>query len=186
MGGLQIIPAGWLTAHMGRAPDDFDNERVSDWVYKLGSCIEDRYSTDFAFPRLTFPRPRSQIVNARREVAVASAEPSRRNRGELDRAVEDERKWSKSKATHCGPATIFGYKSKDAVGASKSILKPSTPEQSPVAGGWSVKELANMAAEPKREDPDIAPRKPDIQPEPRPEEIPQNKDVPEKETPPML
>jgi hypothetical protein len=28
-------------------------------------------------------------------------------------------------------------------------------------------------------------KKPDIQPEPRPEEIPQNKDVPEKESPPM-
>ena len=48
---------------------------------------------------------RAQIVNARREVAVALAEPSRRDRGELyedfvrmqgaietiDRAVEDER-----------------------------------------------------------------------------------------------
>jgi hypothetical protein len=49
---------------------------------------------------------RAQIVNARREVAVALAEPSRRDRGELyedfvrmqgvieaiERAVEDERK----------------------------------------------------------------------------------------------
>jgi hypothetical protein len=40
-----------------------------------------------------------------------------------------------------------------------------------------------MANEPKRQDPDIPPQKPDIQPEPRPEEIPQNKDVPEKEAP---
>ena len=37
-----------------------------------------------------------------------------------------------------------------------------------------------MATEPKRQEPDIPPQKPDIQPEPRPEEIPQNKDVPEK------
>ena len=34
-----------------------------------------------------------------------------------------------------------------------------------------------MTADPKREQPDIPPQKPDIQPEPRPEEIPQDKDV---------
>jgi hypothetical protein len=42
-----------------------------------------------------------------------------------------------------------------------------------------------MTADPNREQPDIPPQKPDIQPEPRPEEIPQDKDVPEKESPPM-
>jgi len=44
-----------------------------------------------------------------------------------------------------------------------------------------------MAVEPKRQEPepDIPPQKPDIQPEPRPQEIPQDKDVPEKESPPM-
>jgi hypothetical protein len=42
-----------------------------------------------------------------------------------------------------------------------------------------------MAAEPKRQEPDIPPQKPDIQPEPRPEEIPQDKNFPEKESPPM-
>jgi hypothetical protein len=42
-----------------------------------------------------------------------------------------------------------------------------------------------MATEPKRREPDIPLQKPDIQPEPRPEEIPQNKGVPEKEAPPM-
>jgi hypothetical protein len=45
--------------------------------------------------------------------------------------------------------------------------------------------LAPMATEPKKQEPDIPPKQPDIQPEPRPEEIPQDKDVPEKETPPM-
>jgi hypothetical protein len=44
---------------------------------------------------------------------------------------------------------------------------------------------APMATEPKKQEPDIPPKQPDIQPEPRPEEIPQDKDVPEKETPPM-
>jgi hypothetical protein len=42
-----------------------------------------------------------------------------------------------------------------------------------------------MATEPKRQEPDIPPKKPDIQPEPRPEEIPQDKDVPDKEAPPI-
>ena len=37
-----------------------------------------------------------------------------------------------------------------------------------------------MAAEPKRQQPDIPPQKPDIQPEPRPVEIPQDKNFPEK------
>jgi hypothetical protein len=40
-----------------------------------------------------------------------------------------------------------------------------------------------MATEPKRQEPDIPPPKPDIQPEPRPEEIPPDIDVPEKEAP---
>jgi hypothetical protein len=39
--------------------------------------------------------------------------------------------------------------------------------------------------EPIKKQPDIPPKKPDIQPEPRPEEIPQDKDLPEKESPPM-
>jgi hypothetical protein len=42
-----------------------------------------------------------------------------------------------------------------------------------------------MGPEPKRKDPDIPPQKPDIQPEPRPEEIPQDKNFPEREAPPM-
>ncbi len=41
-----------------------------------------------------------------------------------------------------------------------------------------------MANEPKKRDPDIPAKQPDIQPEPRPEEIPQDKDMPEKESPP--
>ena len=52
------------------------------------------------------------------------------------------------------------------------------------ASTWWAKELF-MATEPKRQEPDIPPQKPDIQPEPRPEEIPQDKDFPEKEAPPM-
>ena len=42
-----------------------------------------------------------------------------------------------------------------------------------------------MATEPKRQEPDIPAQKPDIQPEATPEEIPQDKDVPEKQSPPM-
>ena len=42
-----------------------------------------------------------------------------------------------------------------------------------------------MGPEPRKHEPDIPPQKPDIEPEPRPEEIPQDKDVPEKESPPM-
>jgi hypothetical protein len=42
-----------------------------------------------------------------------------------------------------------------------------------------------MAPDPKRQDPDIPTQKPDIQPEPRPEEIPQQ-DVPGKESPPTM
>jgi hypothetical protein len=42
-----------------------------------------------------------------------------------------------------------------------------------------------MANEPKKREPDIPPKQPDIQPEPRPQEIPQDKDMPEKEFPPM-
>ena len=37
-----------------------------------------------------------------------------------------------------------------------------------------------MVIEPKRQEPNIPPQKPDIQPEPRPEEIPQDKNLPEK------
>jgi hypothetical protein len=51
-------------------------------------------------------------------------------------------------------------------------------------GAYPAKEIA-MATEPKRQEPDLPSKKPDIQPEPRPEEIPQDKDVPEKESPPM-
>jgi hypothetical protein len=40
-----------------------------------------------------------------------------------------------------------------------------------------------MATEPKRPEPDIPPQKPDVQPEPRPQEIPPDIDVPEKEAP---
>lgn len=61
---------------------------------------------------------------------------------------------------------------------------PAPVEQSPVAGTYSVKESI-MAPEPKRQEPDIPAQKPDIQPEPRPVEIPQDKDLPEKESPPM-
>jgi hypothetical protein len=38
---------------------------------------------------------------------------------------------------------------------------------------------------PRPPEPDIAPPKPDILPEPRPQEIPQHKDTPEKDAPPM-
>jgi hypothetical protein len=42
-----------------------------------------------------------------------------------------------------------------------------------------------MSPEPKRQEPDIPAQKPDIQPEPRPQEIPQDKDMPERDSPPM-
>jgi len=58
-------------------------------------------------------------------------------------------------------------------------------EQSFAAGAYIRKESL-MATEPKRREPDIPAQKPDIQPEPRPEEIPQDKDVPEKEAPMQL
>lgn len=41
-----------------------------------------------------------------------------------------------------------------------------------------------MITEPKRQQPDIPPQKPDVQPSPKPAEIPQDKDIPEKEAPP--
>jgi len=41
-----------------------------------------------------------------------------------------------------------------------------------------------MPSEPKEPGPDIPAKKPDIQPEPRPQEIPPDKNSPEKETPP--
>jgi hypothetical protein len=42
-----------------------------------------------------------------------------------------------------------------------------------------------MAPDPIKQEPNIPPQKPDIQPEPRPVEIPQDKNLPEKEAPPM-
>jgi hypothetical protein len=42
-----------------------------------------------------------------------------------------------------------------------------------------------MPIDPKKQEPDIPAQKPDIQPEPRPEEIPQQ-DVPNKEAPPTM
>ena len=42
-----------------------------------------------------------------------------------------------------------------------------------------------MAPEPIKQEPNIPPQKPDIQPEPRPVEIPQDKNLPEKEAPPL-
>lgn len=59
-----------------------------------------------------------------------------------------------------------------------------TAERSQIAGGYPAKESV-MPTEPKRQTPDIPPQKPDVQPSQRPEEIPQDKDVPEKEAPPM-
>jgi hypothetical protein len=63
-------------------------------------------------------------------------------------------------------------------------IKISSGEPSLIAGTCLTKEKA-MAADPTKQTPDIPPLKPDIQPEPRPEEIPQDKNVPEKESPPM-
>ncbi|HEY1745432.1 MAG TPA: hypothetical protein VGG11_01510 [Xanthobacteraceae bacterium] len=40
-----------------------------------------------------------------------------------------------------------------------------------------------MANEPEKREPDIPSKQPDIQPEPGPPEIPQDKDMPEKEAP---
>lgn len=40
-----------------------------------------------------------------------------------------------------------------------------------------------MSTEPKRQEPDIPSPKPDIQPERKPDEIPQHEDVPMKESP---
>jgi hypothetical protein len=57
-------------------------------------------------------------------------------------------------------------------------------ELSSIASTYSVKEPA-MAIEPKRHEPDIPQQKADIQPEPTPQEIPQDKDVPAKQSPPM-
>jgi hypothetical protein len=42
-----------------------------------------------------------------------------------------------------------------------------------------------MTGEPKRPEPDIPPTRPDIEPEPRPQEIPPDKNLPEKDFPPM-
>jgi hypothetical protein len=49
-----------------------------------------------------------------------------------------------------------------------------------------VRMEAVMSPEPEKREPDIPPQKPDIQPEPRPQEVPQDKDMPEKESPPLL
>jgi hypothetical protein len=65
-----------------------------------------------------------------------------------------------------------------------SILELSGVSKTYSVKTYSVKEPA-MAIEPKRQEPDIPPQKPDIQPEPRPQEIPQDKDVREKQSPPM-
>jgi hypothetical protein len=71
-----------------------------------------------------------------------------------------------------------------AAGASKlTVLELVAAEQSPSTGTYSVKESI-MAPESKRQEPDIPPQKPDIRPEPRPVEIPQDKDVSEKQSPP--
>jgi hypothetical protein len=43
-----------------------------------------------------------------------------------------------------------------------------------------------MAIEPQKKEPEIQPPQPDVQPGHTPREIPQNKDIPEKETPPNL
>jgi hypothetical protein len=40
-----------------------------------------------------------------------------------------------------------------------------------------------MTSEPKQSDPEIPSQKPDIQPAPAPEEIPQDKDIIQKESP---
>lgn len=42
-----------------------------------------------------------------------------------------------------------------------------------------------MATEPKKDDPDIAPKRPDIQPDPQPEKVPLDKDGSQKEPAPM-
>ena len=57
-------------------------------------------------------------------------------------------------------------------------------EQSVAADTWPLKE-SRMPTDPKKQEPDIPAQKPDILPEPRPEEIPQQ-DVPEKEAPPTM
>src|ERR1700721_30088 len=62
------------------------------------------------------------------------------------------------------------------------VARSATAEQWPVVGTCPTKETV-MGTEPKRQEPDIPAQKPDIQPEPRPEEIPQNTDVPQKESP---
>jgi hypothetical protein len=60
-------------------------------------------------------------------------------------------------------------------------LAATIAEQRPSPALIPVKESV-MAAEPKRQEPDIPAQKPDIQPEPTPQEIPQDKDVPEKQS----
>jgi hypothetical protein len=57
-------------------------------------------------------------------------------------------------------------------------------EQPIITHDYSRKELP-MPNEPKRPEPDIPAKKPDIQPEPMPEEMPPDKNTPEKEAPPM-
>jgi hypothetical protein len=42
-----------------------------------------------------------------------------------------------------------------------------------------------MAIEPQKKEPEIEPPQPDVQPNRAPREIPQDKDIPEKEMPPM-
>jgi hypothetical protein len=42
-----------------------------------------------------------------------------------------------------------------------------------------------MAIEPQKKEPEVRPPQPDVQPDRTPREIPQDKDIPEKEMPPM-
>ena len=70
-----------------------------------------------------------------------------------------------------------------ALAASSAIVQ----EPSALVKAWYVepKKERTVPVEPTKKEPDVPAKKPDIQPEPRPEEIPQDKDVPEKESPPM-
>lgn len=72
------------------------------------------------------------------------------------------------------------YSAHDASGLSKAL-------GAFFARSWSLLILKDrsMADEPKKEHPDIAPKRPDIQPDPRPEKPPLDKDGPQKEPPPM-
>jgi hypothetical protein len=119
-------------------------------------------------------------------------------------------RWEKRDDRHYKPFWMTNHKvsspparaSPSLIGASRNVkksaalpfrptadIKASLAEPSPVAGTCPPTELVMAAepksTEPKRQEPDIPPQKPDIQPEPRPEEIPQDKNFPEKQSPPM-